>query len=101
MAESGDEMALRIFEQQAMAIGRLFTIAANFTDPHAFFVGGGVVEAAPSFRDRFLATVREHATLREEQAATAEFAIVADLDMAGARGSAMAAMHALVSHQFG
>ncbi len=31
--ERGDEMALKIFEQQAMAIGRLFTIAANFTDP--------------------------------------------------------------------
>jgi N-acetylglucosamine kinase-like BadF-type ATPase len=31
-AEAGDEMALRIFEQQAMALGRLFTIAANYTD---------------------------------------------------------------------
>ena len=37
----------KIFEQQAMAIGRLFTIAANFTDPDAYFVGGGVVETAP------------------------------------------------------
>ena len=58
----------RIFEQQAMAIGRLFTIAANFTDPHAYFVGGGVVEAAPDFRDWFLDTVREHTALRAEQA---------------------------------
>ena len=40
--ERGDEMALQIFEQQAMAIGRMFTIAANFTDPDAYFVGGGV-----------------------------------------------------------
>ena len=30
-AEKGDEMALRIFEQQAKAIGRMFSIAANFT----------------------------------------------------------------------
>ena len=29
-----------------MALARLFTIAANFTDPHAFFVGGGVVVVA-------------------------------------------------------
>ena len=29
----GDPMARRIFAQQAMALGRLFTIAANFTDP--------------------------------------------------------------------
>ena len=36
-----------IFRQQAMALGRLFTIAANFTDPDVYFVGGGVVEAAP------------------------------------------------------
>ena len=43
--EKGDPLARRIFEQQAMAIGRLFTIAANFTDPDAYFVGGGVVEA--------------------------------------------------------
>ena len=27
----GDEMALRVFEQQAKAIGRMFSIAANFT----------------------------------------------------------------------
>jgi predicted NBD/HSP70 family sugar kinase len=43
-AEKGDKMALRIFEQQAKAIGRMFSIAANFTDPDAYFVGGGIVE---------------------------------------------------------
>ena len=40
-----------------MALGRLFTIAANFTDPDAYFVGGGVVEATAEFRDWFLARV--------------------------------------------
>jgi predicted NBD/HSP70 family sugar kinase len=89
--EASDEMALKIFEQQAMALGRLFTIAANFTDPDIYFVGGGVVEAAPHFRDWFLSRVREHSTLRVEQAQVAEFALVPDLDMAGARGSAVAA----------
>jgi predicted NBD/HSP70 family sugar kinase len=74
-----------------MALGQLFTIAANFTDPGAYFVGGGVVEAAPHFRDWFLARVREHTSLRAEQARVAEFALVPDLDMAGARGSAVAA----------
>ena len=34
-AEDGDEMALAIFRQQATAIGRLFTMAANFLDPDA------------------------------------------------------------------
>jgi predicted NBD/HSP70 family sugar kinase len=89
--ERGDPMALKVFEQQAMALGRLFTIAANFTDPHAYFVGGGVVEAAPHFRDWFLATVREHTTFRAEQERVTSFALVPDLDMAGARGAAVAA----------
>ena len=90
--EQGDPLALKIFEQQAMAIGRLFTIAANFTDPDAYFVGGGVVEAAPSFREWFLTLVRQHTSLREEQAEVARFEVVPDLDMAGARGAAIAAL---------
>jgi predicted NBD/HSP70 family sugar kinase len=93
--ERGDEMALRIFEQQAMAIGRMFTIASNFTDPDAYFVGGGVIEAAPHFAEWFITKVREHTHLREEQALAALITLVPDLDMAGARGSAMAALHAI------
>jgi glucokinase len=93
--ERGDPMALEIFRQQAMALGRLFTIAANYSDPHTYFLGGGVVEAAPRFRDWFLGTVREHALLREEQARVASFALVPDLDMAGARGAAIAAAESL------
>lgn len=95
LGESGDEMALRVFEQQAMALGRLFSIAADFTDPWAYFVGGGVVEADPAFREWFLARVRAHTRLRAEQTAVAEFALVPDLDMAGARGSAVAALGTL------
>jgi predicted NBD/HSP70 family sugar kinase len=94
--ERGDEMARKIFEQQAMAIGRLFTVASNFTDPHTYFVGGGVVEAAPEFRDWFLATVRANTLLRAEQVEAASFSLVPDLDMAGARGAAVAAWEALV-----
>jgi glucokinase len=93
--EAGDPLALEIFGQQAMAVGRLFTIAANFTDPDVYFVGGGVVEAAPHFRDWFLDRVREHTVLREEQERVARIALVPDLDMAGARGSAIAASAAV------
>ncbi len=92
--ENGDPLALRIFAQQAKALGRLFTIAANFTDPHAYFVGGGVVETGPAFRRWFLDGVRGHTYLRAEQAVRATFALVPDLDMAGARGSAIAARSA-------
>ena len=90
--EAGDEMARRIFEQQAMALGRLFTIAANYTDPSVYFLGGGVVESTPAFRDWFMGKVREHTVLRGEQTRLASFAVVPDLDMAGARGAALAAL---------
>jgi predicted NBD/HSP70 family sugar kinase len=92
--EQGDKLALRIFEQQAMALGRLFTIAANYSDPHTYFLGGGVVETSPRFREWFLGQVREHTLLRDEQLHMAEFALVPDRDMAGARGSAIAALEA-------
>ncbi len=94
--ERDDPLARRIFTQQAVALGRLFAIAANFTDPHAYFVGGGVVEAAVHFREWFLAAVREHTALRDEQRRVARFALVPDLDMAGARGAALAAAAATV-----
>jgi predicted NBD/HSP70 family sugar kinase len=94
-ASAGDQMAMEIFRQQAIALGRLFTVAANFTDPHAYFLGGGVVEAAPAFRDWFLATVVEHIDLRAEQRPLVTFALVPDLDMAGARGAAIAGGDAL------
>jgi glucokinase len=99
--ERGDAMALEIFRQQAMALGRLFTVAANFFDPGAYFLGGGVVEAAPHFRDWFLGEVRANTVLREEQARAAEIALVPDLDMAGARGSAVAARDWLIAFDRG
>ena len=95
--EAGDPLALKIFDQQAMAIGRLLTIAANFTDPHVYLLGGGVVEAAPHFRDWFLDRVRAHTILREEQQRASTIALVPDLDMAGARGSAIAAREVMLA----
>jgi len=95
--ERGDPMALKIFEQQAIALGRLFTIAANFTDPDAYFVGGGVVETEPHFRDWFLETIRSNTVLRDEQSGST-FALVKDLDMAGARGAALAASNRVVEN---
>jgi predicted NBD/HSP70 family sugar kinase len=97
-AQHGDELALRIFEQQAMALGRLFTVAANFTDPHAYFIGGGAVETTPEFREWFLGKVRAHTTLRDEQAEASSISVVPDRDMAGARGAALSAFSALSRH---
>ncbi len=89
-----DPLAMAIFTQQAAAIGALFTIMGNIVDPDAFFVGGGIVETEPWFRQWFLGQVRDHTQLRDEQAAHISFEIVADLDMAGARGAALAARDA-------
>jgi glucokinase len=94
LAEAGDEMALKIFGQQAAALGRLFTIAANFTDPHAYFLGGGVVETAPQFREWFLDQVQRNTLLRDEQRKVSTLQLVPDRDMAGARGAAIAARDA-------
>ena len=93
--ERGDEMALKIFDQQAAAIGRLFTIVSNVVDPDVYFIGGGVLEAEPHFRDWFLSRVREYTLLRTEQMEVAEILEVTDLDMAGCRGAAVAALSAL------
>lgn len=90
-AERGDAMALDIFRQQAIAIGRVFSLAAKFTDPHSYFVGGGVIQTEPHFRDWFLGLVRENTDLYPEQASVAEISLIPDLDMAGARGAAIAA----------
>ena len=90
-AERGDPMARAIFTQQAKAIGRLFTIVSNVTDPDAYFIGGGVVETTPEMRKWFVDLTTEHTMLREEQRRVASFAEVPDLDMAGARGAALAA----------
>ena len=98
-AEKGDPMSLAIFGQQAKALGALFSIAANFLDPDIYFLGGGVVEAEPHFRDWFLDTVKANTSLREEQAKVAEIALVPDRDMAGARGSAVAASDWVQRHK--
>lgn len=90
--ERGDPLSIKIFEQQAMALGCLFSLVAKYSDPNGYFLGGGVVESAPAFRDWFLAEVRAHTVLRPEQARVAIFELVPDLDIAGARGAAICAL---------
>jgi predicted NBD/HSP70 family sugar kinase len=95
LAERGDPMSRAILRQQAVAIGRLFTIAANVIDAHAYFVGGGIVETTAALRDWYLGGVAEHTVLRHEQRELAAIAVVPDLDMAGARGAALGALGAV------
>jgi predicted NBD/HSP70 family sugar kinase len=92
LAAAGDPLALKVFEQQAQALGRLFTLAAQFSDPHAYFVGGGVLETEIGFRSWFLDKVVENTKLRAEQRAVSTVELIPHLDMAGARGAAVAAL---------
>ena len=50
------------------------------------------MEAAPHFREWFLGKVREHTALKDEQLRASRLEVVPDLDMAGARGAAIAAL---------
>ena len=82
-----------IFEQQAMAIGRLFTIAANFTDPQRLLRGRrrGRDRPASSASGSWARCGRTRSCARSRRARR-DFALVPDLDMAGARGAALAAL---------
>ena len=56
------------------------------------------MEAASHFREWFLKTVRENTALREEQVRASRFEMVPHLDMAGARGAAIAALKRIHAH---
>jgi len=71
MPERGDAMALAIFGSRRWRWTGLLH-PRQFTDPDTYFVGGGVIEAAPHFRDWFLATVKEHTESISRQAEIAE-----------------------------
>jgi glucokinase len=91
LGERGDEMARLIFKKQAVALAALFDIAMQFFDLNAFFVGGGVVQASPEFREWFLQVIREHLPLLDEQKGV-RIEVAPDGDMAGARGAARLAL---------
>ena len=73
----------------------MFTIASNVLDPDAYFVGGGVTDTGAEFRTAFVERVRNGDAAPRRASRVATFAIVPDLDMAGARGSALAALRAI------
>ncbi len=56
-----------------------------------------MVETDAAFAPWFRGRVRRTTVRREEQAAQVVFALVPDLDLAGARGAAMVALDALAS----
>lgn len=89
--EDEDEFARLIFKKQAMALALLFNITMEFLDLDAFFVGGGVMQTKPEFREWFLKVLRDHLPLRDEQKGV-RIEVAPDGDMAGARGAARLAL---------
>jgi hypothetical protein len=83
-------MALKIFEQQAMVLGRLFSIAANFTDRVLRRRRRGRNQQTVS---RVVPRRRTAAHRCAEQTKVAAFAIVPDLDWP-TQGAALAALEA-------
>ena len=71
-------------------------LARHHADVDATFRGWADAWLAPEFRDWFRDRVVEYTELRDEQRRVAKFELVADLDMAGARGAAIAALSVLV-----
>ncbi len=95
MAEHGDEMALQIFAQQAQAIGRLVHAGQQLHRPARVFRGWRCRGDGAPLPSVVHGAGPEAAQLRDEQRRVSTFAVVPDLDMAGARGSALAAFQAL------
>jgi glucokinase len=96
LATQGDPLAQALFDQQASALGLLFVQLANFCDPDVFIIGGGITEASPAFRLRYLERVldafRPNAFPLVAETARIEWA--ADQDQAGCRGAALLARRA-------
>ena len=95
--EAGDPLALKIFEQQASRHRQAAHDSRELYRPRYLLSRrrrGRDGSAVPRLVSR--GSVREHTVLRAEQARAASIALVPDLDMAGARGSAIAAHKAVL-----
>ncbi len=92
-AQKGDELALELFDRQALALGLLFVQLANCFDPHILLIGGGLTESSPEFRERFVGRVGEVFRAEAFPGAAADVVIdfTGDQDWAGCRGAALLA----------
>ncbi len=95
LAQEGDELAQKLFDQQAVALGLLFVQLANCFDPDILIIGGGLTESSAAFRERFIKRTDE--TFRREafevQSRDMIIDFAGDEDMAGCRGSALLARY--------
>jgi len=66
LAMRGDPLALRLFTEQAKALGYAAAVTALLVDPHEIVIGGGLADRSATtkeFRDDFVATAK--ATFQE------------------------------------
>ncbi len=93
LAQTGDRLALELFDRQADALGLLFVQLSNCFDPDICVVGGGVTESSGEFRARYLARVRESFQRGAFPLPARDMVIelARDHDLAGCRGAALLA----------
>jgi len=95
LAERGDELCREVFRVQARALGLFFDEMVNVFDPDALIVGGGAVETSATFRDWFIAEIRQGMPVQREEQAAIPIHVIRDGDTAGARGAAIEAARTL------
>ena len=64
LAQQGDALAIEIFDFQARAMGYFVAMLAMALDPEFVVIGGGLMDpeaTTPSFRERYLDTIRRTA----------------------------------------
>jgi predicted NBD/HSP70 family sugar kinase len=59
LAAAGDELALELFDDQAIALGVALLMIQYIGDFDELVIGGGVCDLAPTVRDRYLAQVKQ------------------------------------------
>ncbi len=98
LAQSGDALALDIFDFQARALGLHTAALAMALDPEFVVIGGGLIDpgaTTPAFRERYLEGIRAAAQpyLFPQQRAKLKFVVATLGELSQAIGAALVARH--------
>jgi len=98
LAQTGDALALEIFDFQARAMGLHIANLAMALDPKFVVIGGGLMDlenTTPEFRERYLRLIREAAEpyLWPAQRSTMQFVPASLGDLSQAIGAALVALY--------
>lgn len=69
LARSGDELALKVWEEQGTVIGLGIAVLLNILNPRTVVLGGGMLSSWALFKKSLLKTAREQALARNAESA--------------------------------